>query len=95
MSWKGEARKIYEDRVLNDALTRLGLRLGGERLPFSDAELRTLARRHREAFNNSVKKGDRLARYKAHLARTHGTDVVTRVSAALEEINNEIGYEEK
>jgi hypothetical protein len=38
---------------------------------------------------------ERLARYKAHLAQNHGADVVESTSAVLEEINNEIGYEEK
>jgi len=95
MSWKSKANKIYEDGVLNDALARLAKRLDVKGLPFSDVELKTLARRHRESVWNSVKKRERLDRYKAHLAKTYGTDVVSRVSSVLEEINNEIGYEEK
>jgi hypothetical protein len=54
-----------------------------------------LAKRHRESVWNSVKKRERLDRYKAHLAKTYGMDVVSRVSSLLEAINNEIGYEEK
>jgi hypothetical protein len=38
---------------------------------------------------------ERLKRYKSHLATTHGTEIVQTISSALEEINNEIGYEEK
>lgn len=95
MSWKSEANKIYEGRVLNDALSRLAERLDVAGLPFSDVELKTLAKRHRESVWNSVKKRERLDRYKAHLAKTYGMDVVSRVSSLLEAINNEIGYEEK
>ena len=94
MSWKTEANKIYEDRVVKDVLARLAKRLDVKGLPFSDEELKTLARRFRESFYRE-KKRERLDRYKAHLAKIHGADVVANVSAALEEINNEIGYEEK
>jgi hypothetical protein len=95
MSWKTEAHRIYEERVVNDSLARLAQRLDLKGLPFSDEELKTLAKRSRESFRNPEKKGERLARYKAHLAKIHGADVVANISAALEEINNEIGYEEK
>jgi hypothetical protein len=95
MSWKTEAHRIYEERVVNDSLARLAQRLDLKGLPFSDEELKTLAKRSRESFRNPEKKGERLARYKAHLAKNHGADVVANISAALEEINNEIGYEEK
>ena len=95
MSWKAEARKIYEERVLNDALARLAGRLDLKDLPLSGEELRTLARRAREFFLNPEKHADRLARYKAHLAQLHGAGPVEKVSAALVDINNEIGYEEK
>ena len=54
MSWKGEACRIYEERVVADALV-----------------------------------------YKAHVARTYDADLVARVATALEDINNQIGYEEK
>ena len=93
MSWKAEANKIYEEGVLNDALTRLAARLDIKSLPLTDVELRTLARRFREAFYKRSK--ERLERYKAHLARTYGDEVISNVAAALEAINNEIGYEEK
>jgi hypothetical protein len=93
MSWKGNAHRIYEERVLNDALARLAERFDVEGLPFSVEELRTLARRSRESFRQ--RKRERLARYKAHLAKSHGAELVEEVSALLEKIHNEIGYEEK
>jgi len=43
MSWKGEARRSYEERVVDDALARLAQRLDLKTLPLSDEELRTLA----------------------------------------------------
>jgi hypothetical protein len=64
-------------------------------LPFSDAELKTLARRFRESFYSGERKRERLDRYQAHLAGIHGADVVAMVSSLLQEINNDIGYEEK
>jgi hypothetical protein len=95
MSWKAEANKIYEERVLNDALARLAARLDLKGLPFSDEELRTLAKRSRESFRNSKKGKERLDRYKTHLAKSYGADLVASISTALEDINNSIGYEEK
>lgn len=95
MSWKGEARKIYEERVVNDSLARLAARFDLKGLPFSDEELKALAKRSRASFRNRQKRGKQLDRYKAHLARNYGADLVANVSAALEKINNEIGYEEK
>jgi hypothetical protein len=95
MSWKAEAHKIYEERVVNDSLARLAERLDLKGLPLSDEELKTLARRSRESFRNPVKGGERLDRYKAHLAKNYGTDLVANISSALEAINNAIGYEEK
>jgi len=95
MSWKAQAHRIYEERVVNDSLARLAERLDLKGLPFSDEELKTLAKRSRESFRNPEKRGERLARYKAHLAKNYGTDLVANISAALQEINNEIGYEEK
>lgn len=94
MSWKGEAHKIYEARVVRDALGRLGDRLDLKNLPLSEEELQTLAKRAREAFR-SEKKRERLDRYKAHLSTLYGEERVGTISAALEEINNAIGYEEK
>jgi hypothetical protein len=95
MSWKAEHRKIYEERVLNDALARLAGRLDVAGLPLSREELKTLAKRSRESFNNPAKGIDRLERYKAHLANSYGADVIEKVSANLQEIQGEIGYEEK
>ena len=95
MSWKSETNKIYEARVVNDSLTRLAKRLDLKGLPFSAEELQTLARRFRESCFGNPKRKERLARYQAHLAKTYGTDLVAKVSAELESINNEIGYEEK
>lgn len=94
MSWKTEAHKIYEARVVKDALGRLAERVDFKGLPFSENELQTLAKRAREAFR-SEKKRERLDRYKAHLAALYGAESVARISNALEEINNAIGYEEK
>jgi hypothetical protein len=95
MSWKAEARKTYEERVVSDSLARLAARLDLKGLPFSDEELKTLARRSRESFRNPVKGRKRLDQYKARLAESHGADLVARISSALEAISNEIGYEEK
>jgi len=95
MSWKAEAHKIYEERVVNDSLARLAERLDLKGLPFSEKELMTLARRSRESFRNPEKRRERLDSYKAHLAKIYGADVVANMSSALEEINNAIGYEEK
>ena len=95
MSWKAEAHKTYEERVVNDSLARLAERVDVKGLPFSDQELRTLAKRSRESFRNPEKKRERLVRYKAHLAKSYGADLVEDVSSALEKINNAVGYEEK
>jgi hypothetical protein len=56
-----------------------------------------LAKRARESFRafGSDAKRKRLARYRAHLSSLYGEESVGPVWAALEEINNEIGYEEK
>jgi hypothetical protein len=83
MSWKGEAQKIYEKRVVNDSLARLAERVDLEALPFADGELTTLARRCREAFRHPEKGRQRLDRYKAHLAKNYGTDLVATISSAL------------
>jgi hypothetical protein len=95
MSGKAAAHKIYEERVVKDSLARLAAQLDLKGLPFSDEELKTLARRSRESFRNSRTGRERLDRYKAHLAKTHGADLVASISIALEAINNAIGYEEK
>jgi hypothetical protein len=97
MSWKAEANKIYEARVVADSLARLAKRFDLKTLPFSDGELQTLAKRARESFRafGSDEKKERLGRYKAHLSTIYGEACVGSVWAALEEVNNEIGYEEK
>ena len=72
MSWKTEAHKIYEERVVNDSLARLANRFDVKGLPFSDEELKTLAKRSRESFRNPEKMRARLYKYKAHLAKNYG-----------------------
>jgi hypothetical protein len=95
MGWKAEARRIYEARVVEDALARLAQRVDLRELPLTKEELLTLAKRARESFRNPAKRKERLTRYKSQLAMTHGTEIVQTISSALEDINNEIGYEEK
>jgi hypothetical protein len=97
MSWKAKHHKIYEARVVSDALGRLAKRFDLKTLPFSDEELQTLAKRARESFRafGSEEKKERLGKYKAHLSSLYGEACVGPVWVALEEINNEIGYEEK
>ena len=94
MSWKGEARRIYENRIIDDALGRLR-DFGLKDIPLSQSELRTLAVRTRQAIFGSPLKKQRLERYKQHLVTTYGPDVISRLSLTLEEINNEIAYKEK
>jgi hypothetical protein len=97
MSWKAEASKIYEARVVAGSLARLAKRFDLTTLPFSKEELQTLAERSRESFRafRSEEKKERLSRYKTHLSTLYGEACVGPVWAALEQINNEIGYEEK
>jgi len=95
MSRKAKAKKISEACVVSDSLARLGKRLDLKGLPFSEEELQTLARRFRESFFGTPKRKERLARYQAHLAKKYEPDLVTKISAELESINNEIGWEEK
>ena len=94
MGWKAEADKVYEAGVVQDSLARFAKRFDSSKVPFSTEELQTLAKRARESFRNEKKK-ERLERYKDHLSRTYGQEVVQTISAAFEEINNAIGYEEK
>ncbi len=94
MSWKSDANKIYEARVIQDSLDRLAQRVDTKSIPFSAEELHTLAKRSRAAMW-SEKKKDRLNRYKVHLAARYGEECVREISAALETINNEIAWEEK
>jgi hypothetical protein len=95
--WDARQRKIYEERVVADSLVRLAKRFDLATLPFSEEELHTLARRAREWFRafGSEEKRERIARYKVHLSALHGETRVQLVWAALEQINNEIGYEQK
>lgn len=97
MSWKAQHHKIYEAGVVADSLARLAKRFDLTTLPFSEEELQTLAKRARESFRafRSEEKKERLARYKTHLSILYGETSVEPVWAALKEINNEIGYEEK
>ena len=97
MSRKAEHQKIYEARVVTDALARLAKRFDLATLPFSAEELQTLATRARESFRayGSDERQQRLAGYRTHLAGLYGEESVGPVWAALVEINNEIGYEEK
>src|SRR5262245_23711403 len=97
MSREARTRKAYEAHVVADSLARLAKRIDLKALPFSDVELRTLARRAREAFHayGSEAKKERSGRYKAHLSTLYGEAVVEPVWTALVNINNEIGYEEK
>ena len=94
MGREAQARRIYENRVIDDALIRLA-GAGLKDIPLSPSELRTLAVRTRQAIFGSPLKKQRLERYKQHLARTYGPDVISRLSLTLEEINNQIAYEEK
>lgn len=82
---------------VNDALNRLAKRFDLKTLPLSDRELQILAKRARESFMafGSEEKKERLGRYKVHLSSLYGETCVGPVWAALEEINNEIGYQEK
>jgi len=97
MSWKSRTHKIYEARVVDDSLARLASRCDIKSVPFSEDELRTLARRAREFFRayGSEEKRARLAKYKKYLCTLYGDASVEPVWAALQDINNEIGYEEK
>jgi hypothetical protein len=94
VGWKAEARRIYESRIIDDALGRLR-GAGSKDIPLSQSELRTLAVRTRQAIFGSPLKRQRLERYKQHLAKNYGSDVISRLSLTLEEINNQIAYGEK
>jgi hypothetical protein len=95
VSSEAKARKLYKERVVDDALARLAKQVDSKSLPFSEDELKTLAKRCRESFRNPERRRERLDRYKAHLAKTYEADLVANISFALEAINNAIGYEEK
>ena len=63
MSWKAEHHKLYEARVVADAITRLTTRFDIAALPFTSEELQTLATLAREFFraHGSAEKQQRLA----------------------------------
>jgi hypothetical protein len=91
---EAKARRIYENRVIDDSLIRL-TGVGLKDIPLSQSELRTLAVRTRQAIVGSPLKRQRLERYKQHLAKNYGPDAISLLSLILEEINNQIAYEEK
>ena len=93
MGREAEARRIYENRVIDDALGRLA-GAGLKDMPLSQSELRTLAIRTRHAIFGAPLKRQRLES-KQHLAKNYGSDAISRLSLTLEEINNQIAYEEK
>ncbi len=95
MSREAQARKVYEARMVKDALARLAERIDMDDVPFSDLQLKTLATRCRDAFRNPEKNKERLVKYKAHLAKDYGAEVVERVALELADINDTMGYEEK
>jgi hypothetical protein len=97
MSGDAKRREAYEARVLADILMRLPQHIEVAGLPFSQEELTTLAKRSRQhfhAFRSEAKKAQ-IAKYMTHLAGIYGESPVNSAWAALERINNEIGYEEK
>jgi len=81
--------------VVTEALARLAMRFDLKSLPFSKEELQTLAERAHESFGAPEVEKERLGQYKVHLATLYGEPGVGRIWAALEQINNEIGYEGK
>ena len=95
MNPNAEETKIYEARLVTDAVARLALRFDLNSLPFSAEELQTLAEHARESYKAPEGEKERLSEYKAHLSTLHGANGVGRVWAALEQINNDIGDEEK
>ena len=95
MSQEARARKIYERRVLEDAVSRLAKIIELGSLPFSEAELHTFHKRMRAAIFGSPRAKVRLVRYKAHLATIYDSPSVERLARHLEEINNQIAWEEK
>jgi hypothetical protein len=95
MNWKSEHKRIYEQRIVDDALTRLRDSIRGEDLPFSQDELQTLLKRHRAAVHGTDKNLERLGKYQTHLTTAYGPEIVGKVSSLLTSIMNDIGYEEK
>jgi len=95
MSSPAETNKNDEARIVADTLARLALRFDLKSLPFSAEELQTLAERARESFKASAAEKAGLRKYKEHLATLYPAPFVGRVWAALEQINIDIGSEEK
>ena len=86
MGWKAEHRRIYEERVLEEALTKLWSVVDRKSVPLSDEELRTLARRARQHFR--TRNRERLEKYKDHLAKSYVAEAVAAIASKLEDINN-------
>ena len=95
MSQEAKARNIYERQVLKDAMSRLAKTLDLGALPLSEGEVQTLQKRTRAAIFGSPRRKDQLARYKAHLTAMYSSTVVEHLARHLEEINNQIAWEEK
>ena len=95
MGWKAQHDRIYEDRVVQESLTRLDSVIRRADIPLKDDELKTLARRARQSVYGTEHRKERYRRYQHHLAGTYGGDAVATVVAKLEEINNAIAWEEK
>jgi hypothetical protein len=93
MSGDAQRRKMYETRVIEDAIARLRKSISPAALPFAEEEVFTLATRARESFRRRDKES--LARYGAHLSKTYDASIVSSTIRELEHINNAIGYEEK
>ena len=95
MSWKTKAHKIYEARVVNDALARLAVKLDLNAVQLSAEELQIFAERSRESFRGRQRAKERLLNFRAQLSAKYGAECVETIATALETINNAIGYEEK
>ena len=95
MGWESKANREYEERVIQDSLTRLSQSYNLDSCPLEDSELYTLAKRFREAMYGSNKKKERLEKFQNHLKRLYEPNLITPVADKLQAINNEIGYEEK
>ena len=95
MSQEAKARRVYERRILEDAVGRLAKVIDLGSLPLSEAELHTFQKRTRAAIFGSPRRKAHLARYKAHLATVYDSQSVERLARHLEEINNQIAWEEK
>jgi hypothetical protein len=95
VSQEARARRAYERRILEDAVSRLAKIIDLGSLPLSEAELHTFQKRTRAAIFGSPRRKEQLARYKAHLATAYDAQSIERLARHLEEINNQIAWEEK